>query len=462
VLDAGEVEVPAASPAGDAAEVVGARDVRLPYFVMPYVEGESLRARIVRGPLAVREAVSVLKDAARALAFAHARGVVHRDIKPDNILLAASSAVVTDFGVAKAIDSARVAGRPGTPTRAARGVTITGVGISLGTPAYMAPEQAAADPEVDHRADLYSLGTVAYEMLVGAPPFHGRTRQALLTAQLSEKPPPLAARRYDVPIALVDLIMHCLEKEPADRPKSANEVVRALENPDVVNGPPAVAPAARERRRRRWWTVALPVGLGTLIVAATIARWYSTWSGLTAGPATASAQQQQKQQPAPRADSGGAPTGGAPTGALTAPPPTAVQSVAVLPFTSTSGSARDSGLALGLTAELTNAAARLPGIRVASQTAASTARGQQQPPQQQGRTLAEIGFALGVTMLVEGTVQREGDRVRATVQLVSVRNDSTLWAGRFDGRASNVFAMQDSLTRAVTGAIAAQIGAAPR
>ncbi|MEJ7810808.1 MAG: serine/threonine-protein kinase, partial [Gemmatimonadaceae bacterium] len=133
---------------------------RLPYFVMPFIEGESLRARIVRGPLSVREAVSIMKDVARALAYAHGRGIIHRDIKPDNILLAANSAVVTDFGVAKALS----ASREGNPRPAA--MTITGVGISLGTPAYMAPEQAAADPKADHRVDLYALGIVLYEVLV--------------------------------------------------------------------------------------------------------------------------------------------------------------------------------------------------------------------------------------------------------------------------------------------------------
>ena len=144
----------------------------LPYFVMPFIDGESLRLRIRRGPLSVRETVNILKDVCRALSFAHGRGIIHRDIKPDNVLLStgAGAAVVTDFGVAKAIMTSRHGSAPVTTTGRA-----TGVGVSLGTPAYMAPEQAAADPNVDHRADIYALGILGYEMLAGAPPFHGRS-----------------------------------------------------------------------------------------------------------------------------------------------------------------------------------------------------------------------------------------------------------------------------------------------
>src|SRR3954452_9810313 len=153
----------------------------LPFFVMPYVEGESLGSRITRaGALSARESVSILKDVLRALAYAHERGVVHRDIKPHNILLAAGAATVTDFGVAKAITSARRSG--------AHGDTLTSARTSLGTPLYMAPEQAAADPDVDHRADIYALGITAYEMLTGAAPFAGLAPRALLTALMSEDP----------------------------------------------------------------------------------------------------------------------------------------------------------------------------------------------------------------------------------------------------------------------------------
>jgi eukaryotic-like serine/threonine-protein kinase len=161
----------------------------LPFFVMPYVEGESLGACLAsKGRLPVRESVSIMKDVARALAYAHERGVVHRDIKPHNILLAAGAATVTDFGVAKALSSARRSG-------AEKHGTLTGTGTSLGTPLYMAPEQAAADPDVDHRADIYAFGITAYEMLSGQPPFAGLAPRALLAARMTEDPPSLASLR---------------------------------------------------------------------------------------------------------------------------------------------------------------------------------------------------------------------------------------------------------------------------
>src|SRR5262249_48391876 len=161
-----------------------------------------------------REAVSILKDVARALVYAHGRGIIHRDIKPDNILLSGGSATVTDFGVAKAITASREGNRPATTTRTG---TITLVGTSIGTPAYMAPEQAAGDPTPDHRAALYARGIVGSEMLGGAPPFHGRAPQQLLAAQLTEAPPPIESRRYDVPQALAALLMKLLEKDPNKR-----------------------------------------------------------------------------------------------------------------------------------------------------------------------------------------------------------------------------------------------------
>src|SRR5688500_13676830 len=218
----------------------------IPYFVMPYVDGESLAVHLKRtGPSTVREAVAVFRDAARALAFAHANGVVHRDIKPGNILLAAGSATVTDFGVAKALSSAMRSGETGA------GPTHTG--MSLGTVLYMAPEQAASDPEIDGRADIYSLGITAYEMLSGAAPFAGINPREMLTARLTLPPPPLATVRRDVPAGLERLIARCLAIDPADRPQTAAELVEALEDPDVISGsfaaiPPRIARGSRRAR----------------------------------------------------------------------------------------------------------------------------------------------------------------------------------------------------------------------
>ena len=193
------------------------------YYTMPLVEGESLRAKLAReGELPIGEAVRILRDVADALGYAHSQGVVHRDIKPDNVLISHRHAVVTDFGVAKA-----VAASSGSST-------LTSLGVALGTPAYMAPEQAAADPHVDHRADIYAAGVLAYEMLAGRLPFSASTPQQMLAAHVTLAPDPLAAHRSTVPPALNAVIMRCLSKKPADRPQSAVELVQLL---DVIMTP---------------------------------------------------------------------------------------------------------------------------------------------------------------------------------------------------------------------------------
>jgi len=173
------------------------------YYTMPLVEGESLRARLRRdGELPVPEATRILRDVADALSYAHRHGVMHRDIKPDNVLLSEGHALVTDFGVAKALDEARES-------------SLTSTGLALGTPAYMAPEQAAADPHTDHRADLYALGVLGYEILAGRPPFTAPTAQAVVAAHMLQTPVPLAELRPSVPGALAGLVMRCLAKRPA-------------------------------------------------------------------------------------------------------------------------------------------------------------------------------------------------------------------------------------------------------
>jgi len=195
----------------------------LPYYTMPFVDGEALRARLANGgALPIMDAINILRDVARALAYAHEHGVVHRDIKPENVLLSGGAAVVTDFGIAKALSDAR-----GHVT----GATLTQFGTSLGTPAYMAPEQVAADPDVDHRADLYAFGCMAYELLTGRAPFAGRSPQKLLVAQMAETPQPVTDLRPDTPPELARLVMQCLAKDASARPQSAAEVVRVL---DVV------------------------------------------------------------------------------------------------------------------------------------------------------------------------------------------------------------------------------------
>ena len=216
-----EIQVAASLQQANIVPVLSAGDTNgIPWYTMPFVEGQSLRARLdAGGALPLAEVMGIMRDIARALEFAHARGVVHRDIKPDNVLLSGGTAVVTDFGIAKALSA----------SREAPGGTLTQIGTSLGTPAYMAPEQAAGDPTVDHRADLYALGCLVYELLSGRTPFHDRSPQRMLAAHLTEAPQPVGALRPDAPAALSDLVMRLLEKDPANRPASAAEVGRILD-----------------------------------------------------------------------------------------------------------------------------------------------------------------------------------------------------------------------------------------
>ncbi|MFI5245802.1 MAG: protein kinase, partial [Gemmatimonadales bacterium] len=231
VLLAAKLQHPHVVPVLTAGDVDG-----LPWFTMPYVDGDSLRHRLAKGPVGINEAVSILRDVARALAYAHGQGIVHRDIKPDNVLLSTGSATVTDFGIAKAISAAR------TTADGKQGTMLTVAGTSIGTPTYMAPEQAAGDPATDHRADLYSFGAMAYELLAGHPPFHGLTPARLLAAQMGETPKDIRTFRGDCPESLAELVMRCLEKEPSRRPQQAAAHVRVLDTL-TSSGSTAAAPS---------------------------------------------------------------------------------------------------------------------------------------------------------------------------------------------------------------------------
>jgi tetratricopeptide (TPR) repeat protein len=222
----------------------------LPYFTMPYIDGESVRTRLTRGPLPIADVTMILRDVARALAYAHGRGVVHRDIKPDNVLLSGEAAVVTDFGIAKALSASRTA---------APGATLTQLGTSIGTPAYMAPEQVAGDPAVDHRVDLYALGCTGYELLTGQAPFANRTPQQVLAAHLSQAVPSAAVLRPDTPPALAALIARLMEKDPARRPTNATEVLRALDAATTSTPTLAFSAPGTLRRALVAWAVAAVV-----------------------------------------------------------------------------------------------------------------------------------------------------------------------------------------------------------
>jgi len=375
----------------------------LPYYTMPFVRGESLRARLTNGPPpAVGEAVSILRDVARALAYAHAEGVVHRDIKPENILLSGGAAVVTDFGIAKAIAASRT--QDGAPY-----TTITRAGASLGTPAYMAPEQALGEPNVDQRADLYAWGVMAYELLAGAHPFAGRsTIQALVAAHLTETPPPLRATRPDLPPPLSALVMQCLEKSPDRRPAGAADVLAVMES---VNTSADVARPPNRRPRRRTALLAgaaVLAALGAIIIVPRI-------RGATSSPAD--------------------------------------KSLAVLPFTTDGRDTADTYLAEGIAEEVTNTLSQVPGLRLAGRSSARHAVDRNTSPQ-------EAGTALHVAVVLDGSVRRYGNRIHVAAELSATSDGLVVWHEEYERPATDVFAVQDDIARAIAGRLQVTLGGA--
>jgi serine/threonine protein kinase/tetratricopeptide (TPR) repeat protein len=385
----------------------------LPYYTMPFIEGESLRAKLSRaGELPVHDAVRVMRDMLSALSYAHERGVVHRDIKPDNVLLTGQHAMVADFGVAKAISAST---NPGS--------SLTSLGVALGTPAYMSPEQAAADPATDHRSDLYSVGAVAYEMLSGQQVFSSRSPQAMLAAHATEAPEPLERRRKSVPPLLSALVMRSLEKHAADRPQSANEMLAQLDaavTPSGASTTPytGTMPARKVASSGRSTVMAVAAAVVLLGLGSSSVYWY---------------KHKQPVVPAVGADSLGAPTG-------------AIGSVAVIPFVNTGGNASDEYFSDGMTDELAHALSRIPRLRVAGRTSSYAFKGKTVAPQ-------EIGKQLNVAAIVEGSIRRSGDRLRIIAQLESAKDGSVLWSDSYESKAKDVFQLQDEFTKAIVSAL---------
>jgi serine/threonine-protein kinase len=385
------------------------------YYTMPFVEGDSLRMRLSReGALPVRDARRILGEILDALVCAHGRGIVHRDIKPENVLVSGQHVVVTDFGVAKALSAA------------ADGVTTAGV--AMGTPAYMAPEQVAADPAMDHRADLYAVGALAYEMLTGRPPFVASSPQAVLSAHVTQHPEPVTALRPSVPPDLAALVMRCLEKHPADRPQSAQALLNELEavaasgaQTAAASGAQTVAASPSPASRPRSRSVAI-IATSTALAAA-----------LVAGAL-----------------------------ALNRPPPTdTVRSIAVLPFVNVGGDSADEYFSDGMADELTTALFKIPGVRVASRTSAFAFK------RRRDLDLRQIGAKLNVGAVVEATVYHAGNLIRIRAQLIRVTDNFALWSDSYEremGSAGDVFRMQEKIAQSIAAALQVRLasGGAPR
>ena len=380
----------------------------LPYFVMPYVDGESIDVKLRRtGTFGVRETLAIMKDAARALAFAHERGVVHRDIKPGNILLAASSATVTDFGVAKALSSALRSGEK-------KGNGLTNTGMSLGTVLYMAPEQAAGDPDIDGRADIYSLGVTAYEMLAGVAPFAKLGPREMLTARLTLPPPPLSAVRKDVPAGLERLIARCLAIDPADRPQTAAALVDALEDPETISGSFASAKIAHHGRRVKRMVISALALVGAIVVSAGIYERVHTGGVSVLAESTVAKK------------------------------PVDLGVIAVLPFVNLGTDSSHAYLATGVTNAVAAKLMRTQGLRV-------LAPGRARSVKRRSDTASTANVE--ARLVLEGTVERIGGRLRVTARLSSTADDVMQWADVYDRDVADIFAVEDEIADAIVSAV---------
>jgi serine/threonine-protein kinase len=366
------------------------------YFVMPFIEGESLRHRLDRdGRLPALEVIRLLAPLARALAYAHRQGVVHRDVKPGNILLAEGEPMLTDFGIAKVV-------RDG-----GGGSGLTSAGLSIGTVTYMPPEQVTADPALDGRADVYSLAAVGYELLTGAPPFTGTLAQ-VMSAHVVQPVPPISQRSPGTPAALADVIMLGLEKSPDARP-DAERFAALLDAASRTTGEqPARAPHRRGPSR-----MAMAVGASVLTLGGVIGWWWGTRGASVRSTAPV---------------------------------------IAVLPF-ELIGAKDDAYLSAGVSDEITTALAQVPGLRVLSRATVRAFA-------DSGFAPTDFGQRAAVTALVEGSVQRAGPTIRFTARLVDASDGSAIWSDRYERAEGDLFAAQKELGDAVGRALLSRFGLA--
>lgn len=372
----------------------------LRWFAMPVLDGASLRARLDReGALPLADAVRIAIEAARGLEAAHQLGILHRDVKPDNILLSGGVAVVADFGVAKLADTEQVA--------------LTMAGIAVGSASYISPEQATGDP-VDARTDVYSLGAVLYEMLTGEPPFVGRTAQAVIAKRFTDPVPSAARLRDTVPPGLDAVVARAMAKQPTDRFAGMADFVHALERASREPAPahPRAGVPARPARGawRRMAIAAAVVALGALgALGALVWRW------------------------APRDD----------------PQSLRIASIAVHPLADLSPAHDQEHFSAGMTDELLTALASVPGLRVASRSSSYAYKAQDS---------RAFGRRLNVDAVLDGTVRKDGDRIKVTAELVSVRDGMSLLTRTFERRLSDLFTLQEELAKEIVRAVGGQLG----
>ena len=365
------------------------------YYTMPFVDGETLRDRLRRAPIGVNESIRILREVTTALAYAHSRLIVHRDIKPENILLSGGVAAVTDFGVAKALQAAA------SPGENHLSDPLTSYGVALGTPTYMAPEQAAADPLIDHRADLYALGCLAYEMLSGAPPFVGSS-QRVLASHVTQQPSEILTARPDLPVKLASLVMRCLAKDPDARPHDANQVLDLLDDLMEAGGNQQSASEFLSSSARRRLLSGIVALLALSVIALVTMRLFARSGAMEDGP----------------------------------------PSIGVVSFDNLSTERENEYFSEGITQEIADALGKVPGLKVAVQRSGAAERTMSTDPRRIGKTL-------GVKTVVLGSVQRVGSRVHLMARLVNVDDGSVIWSDKYDRELKDVFAAQDELARAI-------------
>jgi len=367
----------------------GTTDGRL-WFVMPVLENQSLRERIdADKQLPIAEAVRIAREILSALDYAHSHDVVHRDIKPENILLTGGVSVLADFGLAKGM--------------ATTGAALTQAGLVVGSAYYMSPEQAAGEEVIDGRSDLYSLGCVLYEMITGEPPFVGKTVQSIMAKRFTEDAPRARTLRPAVPPELDAVIAHALARSPADRFQSAAGFMSALEKAIGSDPNGRAASAAGGRRSKRSPLVAVAVTF--VVIAATVAFALLRRGALDATPSI------------PR-------------------------SIAVIPFTNLSDDKAQEYFSAGMTDEVLSAISSIKQLRVAGRASSYAAGGA-------SADVKDIGRKLNVDAVLSGSVRREGDTVRVTVELDRVADGSLIWNAKYDQTMTDVFAMQEDIARKI-------------